>query len=405
MVKSSKRIELSGAPSRGIGKTHSPGTMQSSSTMIRWQGNLGRISLQLILNIDQDEYIKETGDTAGARLVVHTQNSMPFPEDEGITVTPGQATSIGVKQLRIKRLAEPYGNCLTLKERNASRNAYQLLFPVAYRPTACSKTCYQHNVIEECHCKDPYYPINDEAYGVSNLTICRTANVSQDDCRYEVTKKFERNELECYCPNSCDEVIFVLSASTAEWPSDVQKSSILSRFYSKAPSLFLDPTDPEKYKRNLLKVEVFYEEFNFELMQENAAYYTSNYLSDVGGVLGLWLGCSILTLIEFVELIMDVLAVCLMRRRCRLRRQTSCTRLTPNTSSNAVKVAPSPSPIDNSDYSVNKRHLGDNYFISKSSKFDMDMSELPKAFRSYIEETKLEQAEIEMSKRQTQSKK
>ena len=38
-------------------------------------------------------------------------------------------------QLRIKRLAEPYGNCLTLKERNASRNAYQLLFPVAYRPT------------------------------------------------------------------------------------------------------------------------------------------------------------------------------------------------------------------------------------------------------------------------------
>jgi len=41
---SSKIIELSGAPSTGVGKTHSPGTMQSSSTMIRWQGNLGRIS-------------------------------------------------------------------------------------------------------------------------------------------------------------------------------------------------------------------------------------------------------------------------------------------------------------------------------------------------------------------------
>ena len=39
-----KRIELSGAPSTGVGQTHSPGTMQSSSTMIRWQGNLGRIS-------------------------------------------------------------------------------------------------------------------------------------------------------------------------------------------------------------------------------------------------------------------------------------------------------------------------------------------------------------------------
>jgi len=40
----SKRIELSGAPSGGVGQTYSPGTMQSSSTMIRWLGNLGRIS-------------------------------------------------------------------------------------------------------------------------------------------------------------------------------------------------------------------------------------------------------------------------------------------------------------------------------------------------------------------------
>ena len=41
---SSKRIELSGAPSTGVWQTHSLDTMQSSSTMIRWQGNLGRIS-------------------------------------------------------------------------------------------------------------------------------------------------------------------------------------------------------------------------------------------------------------------------------------------------------------------------------------------------------------------------
>jgi len=41
---SAKRIELSGAPSGGVGQTHSPDTMQSSSTMIRRQGNLGRIS-------------------------------------------------------------------------------------------------------------------------------------------------------------------------------------------------------------------------------------------------------------------------------------------------------------------------------------------------------------------------
>ena len=41
---SSKRIEVSGAPSTGVGQIHSLGTMQGSSTIIRWKGNLGRIS-------------------------------------------------------------------------------------------------------------------------------------------------------------------------------------------------------------------------------------------------------------------------------------------------------------------------------------------------------------------------
>jgi len=40
----SKIIELRGTPSTGVGQTHSLGTMQSSSTMIRWQGNVLRIS-------------------------------------------------------------------------------------------------------------------------------------------------------------------------------------------------------------------------------------------------------------------------------------------------------------------------------------------------------------------------
>jgi len=38
------RIELSGAPSTVVGHSHSPGTMQSASTMIRWQGTLEGIS-------------------------------------------------------------------------------------------------------------------------------------------------------------------------------------------------------------------------------------------------------------------------------------------------------------------------------------------------------------------------
>lgn len=53
----------------------------------------------MIINIDQDDYVKEVGDTAGIRMVTHPQTRMPFPEDEGITISPGHSTSIGLRQV------------------------------------------------------------------------------------------------------------------------------------------------------------------------------------------------------------------------------------------------------------------------------------------------------------------
>ena len=37
---------------------------------------------------------------------------------------------------------------------------------------------------------------------------------------------------------------------------------------SKVPELFDDPNDPKKYKRNLLKVEVYYDEFEYETIRD-----------------------------------------------------------------------------------------------------------------------------------------
>ena len=53
--------------------------------------------LQLIFNIDQDDYVGDLAEAAGVRVVVHPQEFMPFPEDEGISIGPGFMTSVGIK--------------------------------------------------------------------------------------------------------------------------------------------------------------------------------------------------------------------------------------------------------------------------------------------------------------------
>jgi len=57
----------------------------------------------MLIDIQQYEYLKQTGDTAGAVVVLRPQNQMPFPEDDGIIVSPGHGTSIAITQVWAQR--------------------------------------------------------------------------------------------------------------------------------------------------------------------------------------------------------------------------------------------------------------------------------------------------------------
>jgi len=56
----------------------------------------------MTINVNQNEYVTEAGDTAGVVVVIRPQNEMPFPEDDGTLVSPGHATSIAIKQVHKK---------------------------------------------------------------------------------------------------------------------------------------------------------------------------------------------------------------------------------------------------------------------------------------------------------------
>ena len=53
-----------------------------------------RVGLSLIINLQQDQYVSEIGNTAGVIVLVQQQHLMPFPEDHGILVSPGYETEV-----------------------------------------------------------------------------------------------------------------------------------------------------------------------------------------------------------------------------------------------------------------------------------------------------------------------
>jgi len=53
----------------------------------------------MTLNVQQYEYVSQAGDTAGIVVGILPQYQMPFPEDDGIMISPGYATSIAIIQV------------------------------------------------------------------------------------------------------------------------------------------------------------------------------------------------------------------------------------------------------------------------------------------------------------------
>ena len=72
--------------------------------------------LTLDLFINQEEYIPSLSQEAGVRILLTPQRNIPFPVDEGFTVSPGFATSIGLRQV-----------CFTIKTHHDSILLFQSL--------------------------------------------------------------------------------------------------------------------------------------------------------------------------------------------------------------------------------------------------------------------------------------
>ena len=55
--------------------------------------------LKLNLFIESLQYVSSLSHSAGARIVIHDQKGISFPDEEGINVLPGISTSVGVRRV------------------------------------------------------------------------------------------------------------------------------------------------------------------------------------------------------------------------------------------------------------------------------------------------------------------
>ncbi|XP_059175716.1 acid-sensing ion channel 1C-like [Physella acuta] len=99
--------------------------------------------LELILYVESAEYIPTIMHETGFRVVVHQQGTVPFPNEDSVSVMPGTSTFIGVKQ-------------------------------------TCQRICEQSEIRKQCECiPNSEIEINNTIGNPNNLSACKNETGSK----------------------------------------------------------------------------------------------------------------------------------------------------------------------------------------------------------------------------------
>ncbi|KAI1724773.1 amiloride-sensitive sodium channel domain-containing protein [Ditylenchus destructor] len=234
------------------------------------------LRFQVFVNIS--DYLPTT-EAAGVRITVHSQEEQPFPDTHGYNAPTGFVSSFGIRLKRINRLPAPYGDCI-----EEGKNEDYIYRDKEYSTEGCQRSCIQKYLVKKCGCGDPRFP------RYRNTTNCPVANSKLREClRKEI--RIAARASKCECKQPCKQQVYSVSYSCARWPAGVASLSECDAS--------LSPTECLQFHREQgALIEVYFEQLNYESLMESEAYGLPNLLSDFGGQLGLWMGVSVITIME-----------------------------------------------------------------------------------------------------------
>ncbi|XP_033762756.1 amiloride-sensitive sodium channel subunit beta-like [Pecten maximus] len=279
---------------------------------------------QMTLNLETHEAIPHLTRGYGARLVTHQYGSLPFPAEEGVTLSSAYETSIGLRMTKISRLGQPHGSCAIPTDYFGKRKDGNTSFSIRYSNQACMVNCKEDAIERVCNCFESSIKneINTGYFRRSEQLQHCAQSVEDFGCATAVTKDFLTGTRRCFCPNACNETVYSRSFSGRLWPSHEYLEDLMKLACSKYDlphkSCPLRNLNPDQMRMNFLKINIYYEDLNFEFLSEEPEYELMNLLSDIGGSLGLFLGASVLSLGEIIEILVELIYFILKKSRNQL---------------------------------------------------------------------------------------
>jgi hypothetical protein len=224
--------------------------------------------------------------------------------DDALTIPANAVTSIAIKRTVIKKLGPPFGDCMPDLTKSESY-LYKYItnkMKTTYKQRDCFDLIKQQLFIKECNCTSYLYEKLDE-----NIKNCRS--VEEINCTITTLANSDAEiEKKAYlCPLECKTIIYnpTISFLSPFKPSLVNDFKLESVLMSKFPKNVTD----QEVANSFASVKVYYYDTSYTEITESAKFTFLNLISNIGGTLGLFLGMSILSIVEVFEFFLEILLV------------------------------------------------------------------------------------------------
>lgn len=194
--------------------------------------------------------------------------------------------------------------------------------------TDCKLRISQETFFLRCGCFNPFLPIykiNDEVPRLClNMSLYSPKEIEQNvACMNSVANKTSldpffstsfKKKCSRYLKPQCSLTTYSCIRSTNNWQLDMNKNrrqlmlGAVRRLPNGSPK-----AKEDFYLKNLVSVELRRGHLRTTGTVEEYSYPTSQFLSDIGGILGLWLGMGVINLFEIVEFVSVLLWSCCHR--------------------------------------------------------------------------------------------
>ena len=241
----------------------------------------------LLIESNQSNYF---ASKTGLRLVVHNQSEVLFTLNDGIEITPGFETYVGVKREFTNKLSKPYSNCLNdlYNPPNSYAiilfNYFEQLNVSYYDQKLCFTMCYQDKMIDQCNCSDVITP------KLRNMNYC--VNSSEILCLNRFKNTYTTSDIDSLCENACPEkcnhLDYDLVSTSSAFPSynylKILQSSI--KYGSLFPQGVSDNDLVEFARNGFLRLIVNYDKIYYTSLIEHASMDSNSLFGFLGGQLG-----------------------------------------------------------------------------------------------------------------------